>query len=136
MSNWFSQGKRFLQLSTNLGRDALILTKFTGAEKLSNPFHFSLEMFSENTLIDAKTLIGTPVGITLNSGSTPRYFHGIIRSFEAGMIEHGIQPYYAEVVPWFGLLGFTSDCRIFQNKTVIEIAKTIFDENRFRDYDT
>ena len=42
--------------------------------------------------------------------------------------------YQAEVVPWLWFLSHTSDSRIFQNKTILEILTQVFQDFGFRDF--
>lgn len=135
---WLSQTERFLQITTPLPQDELILIALQGEETISDLFHFNLTMISENTRIKPEQLLGKPVSIKLkiNANDAARFFHGIVIHFSAGTIRNGIRHYYADVKPWLSLLNYTSDCRIFQNMNVVSIAKKIFSELSFHDYDT
>jgi type VI secretion system secreted protein VgrG len=42
--------------------------------------------------------------------------------------------YVLQLVPWFWLLSRTTDCRIFQNQTTVDIVKSIFSDMGFSDY--
>ena len=46
----------------------------------------------------------------------------------------GLAHYQATLRPWFWLLTRKSDCRIFQNKTVPDIIKEVFQDNGFSDF--
>ena len=48
----FTQDKRPLRVRTGLGADALLLERFSGEEGVSTPFHFVLDMLSENAAVD------------------------------------------------------------------------------------
>jgi type VI secretion system secreted protein VgrG len=134
---WLSQIERFLQITTPLAQGELILIEFQGEEGISNLFHFNLVMISENTNIKPEQLLGKPVSIKLNinANDSARFFHGIVIHFCAGIIKNGIRYYYADVKPWLSLLNYTSDCLIFQNLNVISIARKIFSDFAFHDYD-
>lgn len=133
--SWLSQSERLLQLNTVLGAEQeLYPIHFSGAEYIASPFQFNLSMVSFATAIDAKKIIGTPVSVQLNAGAAPRYFHGLVTRFNAGAIKDGVRYYDALVQPWLSLLNYTSDCRIFHNKNVIEIAQAIFQEFKFSNY--
>ena len=47
----FTQDKRPLRVTTGLGKDVLLLERFSGEEGVSTPFHFVLDMLSENSAI-------------------------------------------------------------------------------------
>ncbi len=131
------QANRLLQLKTPLGEDVLVLTAFSGREELSRLFHYELEMMSHNTSVSAAQIVGKNVTFAVKlADGKPRYFNGIVRRFFAGDEDRneGLRSYRAEVVPWLWFLTRTTDCRIFQNKTVPEIIEQIFKDLGFSDY--
>lgn len=132
-----SQEARFLNLSTPLGDDVLLLTAFTGSEEMSRLFSYELEMFSDEPSINAADIVGQDVtfSVELADGSR-RYFNGFVSRFVAGdesSERHRI--YRAEVVPWLWFLTHTADCRIFQDKTVPDIIEQILSDLGFSDYE-
>ena len=131
------QKNRLLGLKTPLGEDVLVLTAFSGDEEISGLFRFELEMISDDNSISAADIVGKNVtfSIDLPDGS-PRLFNGFVSRFSAGNEEHGRREYRAEVVPWLWFLTRTSDCRIFQEKTVPEIIEQVFQDLGFSDYET
>jgi type VI secretion system secreted protein VgrG len=138
MSEWLTQEGRFLQLTTPLGEDVLTPIEFSATEELSQLFIFHLSMVSNNPEITAEQLIGKAITVELhvNQDDEPRYFHGIVNQFCVNSIENNIHHYSVVITPWLHLLHYTADCRIFQNKTVIDIAKTIFAELGQQNFDT
>nr|MCH9671532.1 type VI secretion system tip protein VgrG [Gammaproteobacteria bacterium] len=65
----------------------------------------------------------------------PRIFNGYVRRFTGGASHmREFRRYSAEVVPWLWFLTRTSDCRIFQNKSVPDILECVFDELEIGDY--
>jgi type VI secretion system secreted protein VgrG len=131
-----TQETRSLKLKTPLGEDALLLIGFKGHEELSRLFRFELEMVSENDNVQATDVVGKNItfSVALADGS-PRFFNGFISQFGAGEEEHDRRTYHAEVVPWLWFLSQTSDCRIFQNKTVPQIIEQLFGDLSFTDYE-
>jgi len=132
-----TQQNRFLGIATPLGEDTLLLTGFQGREEISRLFQFQLEMLSEKNDIRAKEIVGKNVTfqVKLADGSA-RYFNGFVSRFVAGdEDELGRRNYRADVVPWLWFLTQTSDCRIFQNKTVPEIVTQIFQDLGFSDFE-
>jgi type VI secretion system secreted protein VgrG len=127
-----------LEIASPLGRDTLLLTDMRIVEALSEPFRLSLTVLSQRPDLGWDELVGKPVDIALalTEDTKPRYFNGIVARMAAGgPAPRGQREYRLEVVPWLWLLTRTADCRIFQNKTAVEIAKEIFDELGLRDYD-
>jgi type VI secretion system secreted protein VgrG len=56
----YTQNELQLSITTPLGADVLLLQGFTGAEALSQPFLFTLELLSEDDKVDFAKLIGKP----------------------------------------------------------------------------
>ena len=131
-----TQANRLLELKTPLGKDALVLAAFHGHEEISRLFSFELELISDNPGIAAPSIVGKNVTFSVKQAdNTPRFFNGHISRFQAGDESHGRRNYRAQVVPWLWFLTRTSDCRIFQNKSVPEIIQQIFGDLGFSDFD-
>jgi type VI secretion system secreted protein VgrG len=132
-----TQDKRLIAVTTPLGKDVLLLTGFEGREEMSRLFGYKLEMLSENTGITAPDLVGKRVTWMVHRGDRdPRYFNGVVSRFSAGSVDNrGLRTYKAEVVPWLWFLTHTTDCRIFQKKSVPEIIEKVFKDNGFKDYE-
>lgn len=112
----------FLQLQTPLGDFAL--TDVSGTEAVSKLFQFNLTAYSENISVQPAQLISKPVTFKIGaSESSVRIFNGVISKFAVGEMKKGMREYYLEVVPALWLLNFSSDCKIFEKKTVVEIVK-------------
>jgi type VI secretion system secreted protein VgrG len=131
-----TQTRRRITFTSPLGEDAFACTGFRGRERLSAPFEFTLDLVSENTGVAAGDLVGKAVGWAVNlPEDAPRLFHGVVRKLVAGpRADRGLRHYRAEVVPWLWLLTRTTDCRIFQNKSVDTIITETFDRLGFKDY--
>jgi type VI secretion system secreted protein VgrG len=130
------QDDRRLVLKTPLGEDVIELTAFSGIEEFSRLFSYHLEMVSHNTAVEPAQIVGKPVsfGVKLANGD-PRWFNGFVnRFFASDEDQKGRRNYRAEVVPWLWFLTRTSDCRIFQNKSVPDIIQQIFKDLGFSDF--
>ena len=141
----YTQAGRPVRARTALGPDVLLLQTFSGVEAVSRPFQFTLELLSERSHIDPEELLRKPavIAVDLPDGGE-RFFHGIISRFVQLDRKEGLTSYRAEVVPWLWFLSLSQDCRIFQEKSVVEIVEEVFkdlgyDDFRFktvRDYPT
>ena len=109
----FTQDNRPLRVTTpGLGKDALLLERFTGEEHVSSPFRFTLEMLSENASIDPNAVLRKPIAVdVVIPGGKVRHFHGIVSRFSSGGRRSGLTSYRAEMVPWLWFLSLTNDCR-------------------------
>lgn len=130
------QDARLLELTTPLGPDTLVINGFSGSEALSGLFRFRLDLLAPvRNSITAKQLLREPVTVSiLSEDSKVRYFHGIVNRLSAADQEQRFQHFHVELVPWLWFLSQRSDCRIFQNKSVPEILKAVFDGAGFHDY--
>lgn len=128
---------RFLNLATPLGDDKFLLRSFTGTEGVSQLFHFHLDMLSEDPAISFDDMIGQNVSFSVRLADTSkaRYFNGYVSRFRQLPGEERLTKYECEVVPWLWFLTRAADCRIFQNKTVLEMVKQIFQDLGFTDFD-
>jgi type VI secretion system secreted protein VgrG len=128
-------------LSTPLGTDKLLLRSFSGEERISGLFHFELEMRSEDPAVDFSQIVGKSATITLYlSDDGKRYINGLVASFAyAGTVhqpgaDQGFAIYHAQLVPWLFMLTQEADSRIFQNKSVPDIAEQLFGDLGFTDF--
>ena len=135
MSAVYVQDNLKLKVSTPLGPNKLLLRGFRGEEHISRLFQFTLEMVSEDNAIDFKAIVGKAVTVTLNlADNTTHHLNGIVGRFVQEETNLRVTRYYAEIHPWLWLLTKTSDCRIFQNKSVPDILETIFSDLGFTDF--
>jgi type VI secretion system secreted protein VgrG len=82
----FTQEKRPLRVAVaGQDDDALLLERFSGEENVSSPFHFTLDMLSENGSVDPADLLRKQITVTVViPGGELRHFHGFVSRFSAG----------------------------------------------------
>ena len=134
----YTQAGRPLRIGTELGEDVLLLTGFSGEEAVSAPFRFTVDMLSEDDSIDPNSILRSPITLTIQLvDDEERSLHGLVSRFvQLGqMAEEGLTAYRAEVVPWLWFLSLSSECRIYQNKSVLEIAEQIFKDLGYSDFE-
>lgn len=126
-----TQSERLLEIATPLGKDALILRRLSVEEEIGQPFTITAEVLSQDMGISPSALVGKPITCTITAAHVPaRHFHGIVRSFtRQSAIGRGYAAYMLVAVPRLWQLTRTSDCRIFQQKSVKQICTTIFGEH-------
>jgi type VI secretion system secreted protein VgrG len=127
MSN-YTHTTRLLSLTTTLGKDMLLVDGFQGREAVSSLSEFTLDLLSSpDTPVSPPSLIGARVtlGIAYNAGGDQRYFNGIIRSLALVAGDTEFLVYKAVLVPSLWLLTLNTQTRVFQGKTVVEIAKAV-----------
>jgi type VI secretion system secreted protein VgrG len=134
MADDFTQANRRLQITTPLGPDALLLTGLSGEEGMSRLFAFEADFLGRENTVDFDAVVGKSVTVSIDGAAGKRYINGIVSRFvQAGTVGAHAQ-YQAEIVPWLWFLTRTSDCRIFQNKSVPDIIRQIFSDYGFADY--
>lgn len=111
---------------TPLDPATLTFTHLIGYDEISRCFAFTVGFVSSDENVDPLKLLGKPVSVEGESGDPKRWFSGLVTDFRLIRIQEGFAYYEAEVRPWLWLLGNTTDCRIFQNMSVPEIAEEIF----------
>jgi type VI secretion system secreted protein VgrG len=131
----YTQQNLYFTLTSPLGQDKLLFKRLNGEERLSDLFFINLEMLSESDDLAFDSIVGKRIGVTVKfAADHQRYFHGVVSRFMRAGTDARFTVYYAELRPWLWLLTLTRNCRIFQNKTVPEIIKQIFDDAGFTDY--
>jgi type VI secretion system secreted protein VgrG len=132
-----TQENRMLHISTPLGDNVVVLTRFSGNEGLCVPFSFEMSLVSENSRVAFDQIIGGNVTVAIGTeAGSARFFNGLVSRFaqDSGAGDSGLARYSATLVPWFWLLTKTTNSRIFQEKTVPEIVEQIFTEKGFTDF--
>ncbi len=130
-----TQATRHIAIETPLGEDVLLLRSFSAHEEISRLSEFDLDLLSEDYEIKFDDIIGQNVTISMElPGGGKRYWNGFINRFVQG-VTTSVQfaQYRATMVPWLWFLTLTSDCRIFQEKTVPDIIKQIFNDLGYSD---
>lgn len=131
----YTQDKRPLKVTTALGKDELLLAGFSGVEAVSQPFVFTLELLSENQAVDPATLLRTSATVSLQlPNGAWRHLNGVISRFTQLGQRDDLTFYRAEIVPWLWFLSLSSDCRVFQNLSVLEIAERVFKDQGYSDF--
>jgi type VI secretion system secreted protein VgrG len=131
-----TQQNRSSAIGTPLDDDVLCLESFSGHEELGRLFEFEAILLSEKADINFDDVIGHNVTVRLETTKgVTRYFNGLVSRFVQQPSTNYAASYRATIVPWFWLLTRTSDCRIFQNQTVPDIAKAVFTQHGLNDFD-
>jgi type VI secretion system secreted protein VgrG len=131
----YVQGTSPILITTPLGANKFLLQRFHGEERISQPFHFTLELLAEDNSIDFTQIVGKPITLMISLASGDKqYLNGIVGRFVQAGGDSRFTTYYAELRPWFWLLTMNSDCRIFQNMTAPDIIKKVFSDAGFTDF--
>jgi len=121
-----------VQIVSSLADD-LLIDSVTGEEQMGRLFVFQLELLSANPELHFDKVVGQKVTVILTISDQKRFFNGYITEFRYAGSKGNLSRYQATMRPWFWFLTQTSDCRIFQEKSVPEIIKEILDDNGMND---
>jgi type VI secretion system secreted protein VgrG len=117
-----------------LDADTLFFRSMKGTDALSDNFEFTVMVQSSADLNPTDLLGGvTTVHLQTSDGGV-RHFNGIIAAIDYLGSDQVIN-YRIILRPWLWLLTRSSDCRIFQKKSVVDIVTGLFGELGFSDYD-
>ena len=140
----YDQTNRILAIKTTLGDNQAVLTELDGEDAISRPYVFRIRFATESSPGEVKALLGTPVTLWMGrpgesdggpTGIDRTPVHGRFRRLTRGIATRGeATEWQAEVVPLVWFLSRTSDCRIFQEKTIPEIIEEILGLHGVSDY--
>ncbi|AOD15230.1 type VI secretion system tip protein TssI/VgrG [Xanthomonas fragariae] len=123
-----NQDRRLIRVTTALDPDTFIVKRFEGTETVSAPHAFAVDLLSAQRRLELKQLVGQPIQLSLGDEFDDRVVHGYVKEFALIGAEGELAAYRAEVAPWFAFLQYTSNCRIFQDLSVLEIVEQVFGE--------
>ncbi|MER8473300.1 type VI secretion system tip protein VgrG [Mesorhizobium sp. M1328] len=117
--------QRATVVQTPVGAELLTFTHLVGRDEISRCLAYTVGFVSPSPDIDPLKMLGGPVSVE-GEADPQRWFSGIVSDFRLTRIEDRLAYYEAVVRPWLWFLGNTTDCRIFQNMSVIEIVEQVF----------
>lgn len=122
-----SQDKRSGSLSTPLGADKLVLSRFDASEGVGELFDYRVEALSLDGDIDFDQLLGLNATVTLNEPSGgKRHFDGVVTETQWLGVRGQYHAYRLVLRPWLWVLSQRSDCFIYHEKSVTDIVSDVF----------
>ena len=126
----------YLKIHSSKEKSGLVLEELMVDEGMSRLFTMSVKFLANQRLDDMKAMVGEAVTMSLALGEDAaqgeRFYHGHILSItELGKPLHNSdgQYYQATVVPRAWSATQRTNCRIFQDKTALQIIETILGEH-------
>jgi type VI secretion system secreted protein VgrG len=135
----YKQAGRVLSIATPLGEDILLLERLDGREGLSSLFEFQAAVLSKLDPLKPAAIIGSTVDLTLDRGADlpPRTWNGLVTELQEGpQLSSGLRSYVLTVRPTLWLATQRQDCRIWQDKTSLQVADAILSEHGIPAADT
>lgn len=120
---------------------SLDVEEFSGAEKLSELYYYTITFTSAEKNIDAAQLLSKPAMLTMGGGALQQLadckrVHGVITTFRRVSRSEDQSTYQITLQPFLSLLDkqFRSH-RFFVNKSVPEVVKQVLQEHHLHDWE-
>lgn len=126
---------RLVKITTPLG-PLLEFSRLEGSDGLSRNGEYRITVLSRRGDIQADELLGHPISVAVTTpyGSV-REFNGLAAGFYQVGQNGRYHQYLIVVRPWTWLLTRTSDCKIFQDKTIRQIIEKVFADHPYADFE-
>ncbi len=106
---------------------ALLVNRLDAFEGLSRPFSYTVELLSDDALIQLKDLQGRMLAVELvRQDGTLRYFTGRVFRFGLKKVDGGLAYYEARLGPWLDYLALRKDNYLFHEATLRDQTAGIF----------
>jgi type VI secretion system secreted protein VgrG len=112
-----------------LAPDTLRVVRFEGTEGISQPFNFELQLISEDPDLDFEKVVNKSATFTMMRGDEPRPVSGIVTDFSVRGRTADYVVYQATLRPRLHWLSLSYRSRIFQEKKVEDILRTVLEED-------
>ncbi|MEO9338550.1 type VI secretion system tip protein TssI/VgrG [Mesorhizobium sp. SB112] len=133
----FIQASRILKVVSPLGEDQLLPERVTIDEGVSSLFEIQLTVRAKREAVKPEELIGRLVDVSIEvqqgeeeDDAVRRPFNGLVTELNEGPpVTRGMRSYSMVLRPQMWLLSRRSDCRIWMDKTSIDIVQTLLSEH-------
>jgi type VI secretion system secreted protein VgrG len=105
----------------------------SGGEELGTLYEYHVELFTNLPTIDMRSLLAEPMTVHLDLGNGEfRHLSGVVSKIRRGETDFEGDTYHVTLRPEQHKLTYRYNCRIFQNVSVFDAVKTIFEEHGLR----
>nr|WP_279290571.1 type VI secretion system tip protein TssI/VgrG [Rhizobium skierniewicense] len=127
-----------MKVKSPLGEDQLLPERMEITEGVSQLFEIQLNVRAKKEAVKPEELIGRLVDVSIevqqgdgDEGSgIRRPFNGLVTDLHEGPpITRGLRSYSMTIRPQMWLLSRRSDCRIWMDKTSVDVVETLFSEH-------
>jgi type VI secretion system secreted protein VgrG len=132
MSASYIQAERILRVESPLGFDVLLPQQMRMSEKMSGLFELSLSVHSKRVDLKPEELVGKLADVSLETGSgARRTWNGLVTELiEGPSVTRAVRAYKLILRPQHWLLTQRSDCRIWLDRTSVEVAQILMGEHK------
>lgn len=122
--------------STPKGKDEFTIIKFEASEALSELFTYNIEAASKTENADLQSIMSEKCAIKFTlKNKSERVLNGTLVDAQWLGKQDDLYIYRFTLKPWLWLLSQRADCRIFKNKTALDIIKEIFKKEGSASFD-
>lgn len=126
---------RLVKLVSPLG-EALLFNRLEGSDGLSRNGEYRVTVLSRRPDIKGDELLGKSVSVQVTTPrASRREFNGLVAGFYQVGQQGRYHQYLVILRPWTWLLTRTSDCKIFQDKTVRQIIEAVLADHPYADFE-
>lgn len=112
--------------------DAFLVRRIHGVEELGRLPSYDIDLLRPSRLdvVDASDMLGKTAAVELavGDGSEKRWLQGYITHFELFATQGNFDLYRITLRPWLFFLTLSSNCRVFQSKSALDIIQAVFAE--------
>ncbi|MEZ4371035.1 MAG: type VI secretion system tip protein TssI/VgrG [Polyangiaceae bacterium] len=124
---------QFLLRGSSLPEDAECFA-YRVVEEISRPFEIDVQFATTDTAFDVSTMLRNVVVLTVvNELGELRNFHGVVERARMIGIQREHFLFELRMMPSLQALAHRENCRIFQDKSIVDVVTTIFNEAGFGD---
>ena len=125
-----TQDHREISVTCALADDVLLFHRMTGSDELGRLSEYRVQLLSTRNDIKLSDVLGKGMGVHVElPDRSVRHYNGIVTRFSSTGRNGKLASYEATVHPWLWLLTRSSNCRIFQDLSVIDIVKEVCGES-------
>jgi len=134
----YTQTGRLLTIDTPLGKDVFLVERFSGQEMVNDLFQFQATIRAKRDDVTAQDIVGRNVTVWLDlDKGRRRGWNGLVTDLgEQSHSTRNLRMYSITMRPDLWLMSQRSNCRIWLNKTAVEVAQTLCSEHNIRNLDT
>lgn len=128
VTSTISQADRGVSVHCKLPDDDLLFQSLEGSEQLGRLYEYRIKLLSLKNDIAIADVLGKEMAVRLdvrNEGK--RFIHGLVTRFSRHGSNGQLSAYEAIVRPALWLLTRSTNCRIFQEQSILDILKKVLD---------
>ncbi|HXI57420.1 MAG TPA: type VI secretion system tip protein TssI/VgrG [Polyangia bacterium] len=123
---------RSVEVISPVGQGKVVFERMSGGEALGRPFEYDVDILSPTADLVIADAVGKRMTVEMGMGNhPPRFFNGLVARFSLVAWTGENFRYRAKLRPWLWILSRSSNSRIFQGKSVVDVLRKIFEEHGF-----